>query len=312
MSAPPKYRLFADVLRAFMSEENPHWGQITKGTRDSWGRYLRLAQERDTLGGVKVKDMRPALVLAFLDGLASKPGAQMVAFTALKAVDKWAVARDHLPRSITFGVRVDGTEGGHLPWSDAQVELAEREARLCLSRAVTLAANTSQRGSDLVRMAATDIETYNGRTGINVCQVKTGKVVWVPFTEPLMRAFDAGLFAEIGPLLRKDDGSAWTRQQLSSAWLRERDTNPALAPLRGDVVEVKSTNDTGLVIHGLRGTGCVRLRRVGATIPQIADMAGMSEGMVARYCRFALQKENALAAVVMLDEARERKKRDAG
>ena len=37
---------------------------------------------------------------------------------------------------------------------------------------MTLAANTGQRGSDLVRMGPTDIETYQGIDGINVTQLK--------------------------------------------------------------------------------------------------------------------------------------------
>jgi hypothetical protein len=45
----------------------------------------------------------------------------------------------------------------------------------------------------------------------------------------------------------------------------------------------------------------VRLRRAGATVPQISDMVGMSEQMVKRYCRFADQKQNAIAAVHILD-----------
>ena len=56
-----------------------------------------------------------------------------------------------------------------------------------------------------------------------------------------------------------------------------------------------------LVIHGLRATAVVRLRRAGAKIPQIADMVGMSEDMVAHYCRFSKQRENASAAIIHLD-----------
>jgi len=73
--------------------------------------------------------------------------------------------------------------------------------------------------------------------------------------------------------------------------MRERAHNPSLAPLA----------EAGLVMHGLRGTAVVRLRRGGASVPQICDMVGMSEQMVARYCRFSNQRDNALAAVHYLD-----------
>ena len=46
---------------------------------------------------------------------------------------------------------------------------------------------------------------------------------------------------------------------------------------------------------------CVRLKRLGASTLQISDMVGMSEDTVKRYCRFAVQKDNAMAAVHFLD-----------
>jgi hypothetical protein len=63
-----------------------------------------------------------------------------------------------------------------------------------------------------------------------------------------------------------------------------------------------------LVLHGLRGHACVRLKRAGATAMQIADMVGMSVDMVEHYCRFSVQKENAVAAVIQLERTlRERR-----
>jgi integrase len=195
-----------------------------------------------------------------------------------------------------------------------------------LARVITLAANTGQRGSDLVKMRWTDIEEVEGRPGINVTQVKTGLKLWVPFTSALQASISKwrsdnmvgaagnGRSSAVGEgdpsvtpdsrrpgrqpvmilptfILLKEDGHPFTRQQLSDQWLRERNTKPALAPLK----------EVGLVMHGLRGTAVVRLRRAGATIPQIGDMVGMSPLMVTRYCRYSIQRENALAAVHVLD-----------
>jgi predicted transcriptional regulator len=78
------------------------------------------------------------------------------------------------------------------------------------------------------------------------------------------------------------------RLQLSQQWIAEL-RRPQIAALRG------------LVLHGLRATAVVRLRRAGVSAPLISDMVGMSEPMVARYCRFSDQKDNALAAVHILD-----------
>jgi integrase len=198
--------------------------------------------------------------------------------------------RELLPRQITLGVEIGESDGGHIPWTDAQVAAAELHCRPDLARVVTLAANTGQRGSDLVRMCPTDIENYNGLDGINVTQQKTGRKIWVPILSPLARAMETWK-RQPGPFLRRPNGLPWSRKDLSNHWERERDRNPHLA----------EHSAAPLVLHGLRGHACVRLKRAGATAMQIADMVGMSVGMVERYCRFSVQRENASAAILHLE-----------
>lgn len=291
--------LFASVIHAFMQTD--HWRGLSESTRALWGRELVLASQPDVLGNLTVSQIKPSHVLAHLDGLASKPGKQAAALAALREVDKWAYPRDRIDRPITYGISVDGPRGGHVPWPDEAVALVEQHARPDIAAAVTLAANTGQRGSDLVRMLPTDLEIVAGRLGINVRQRKTKVVVWVPFTEPMLAAWERWP-KRPGPLLRNTRGGVWTRQVLGAAWKHERDNNPALAPLRA--IELHSTHDTGLVMHGLRGTACQRLRLAGCTTRQIGDMVGMDEETVKGYVRFTDQRENALAAATKLDQSR--------
>jgi integrase len=279
---------FAAVIRAYMT--SPKFDSLADTTRSHYRHLLGLAERPDTLGGLSVEVIRPALVQAFLDGLADRPAQQQSARTALRAVEKWAIVRDLLPYPITTGTEAPGSAGGHEPWTDEEVALAERCCKPHLARVVTLASNTGQRGSDLVRMRWTDIEEYEGRPGINVTQKKTGLKIWIPFTQDLARAISTWE-RRPAPILLKEDGQPFSRSQLSDTWLIARDRTPALAQLR----------DRGLVLHGLRATAVVRLRRAGATTGQIAGMVGMSENMVNRYCRFSVQRENALAAVHYLD-----------
>lgn len=284
-------QVFAAVLRGF--RESKKFQSLADSTRDGWGRELRLMEDPDKLGGVSVMILRPSLVQAYMDGLSERPGKQEVALKALKQVERWAVVRDLLPHPITTGVEIIGSSGGHHPWHDDHVALAERYAGRGFGRVVTLAANTGQRGSDLVKMRWTDIETINGRPGVNVIQKKTGIRLWVPFTQALTAAME-GWERSPGFIVRRIGGGAWTRKGLSSEWPIVRDGTP----------ELKALSELGLVLHGLRATACVRLSRLGATSRQIADWVGMSEKMVARYCRFSEQKANALAAVVLLDNFR--------
>jgi integrase len=276
----PTNATFDQVIDRYLS--SPQFQGYAPTTQAAWKHELLLAQE--VMGKFSIETIRPSIVQAFLDTLSKWPGKQRVARAALKAVEGWALVRDYLQFPITTGTTVDGQLGGHIPWTDAQVILAETYSSALMARIVTLGANTGQRGSDLVRMGWGDIEIYQGRSGINVTQQKTGRQLWVPMTQELQAAI-SGWEKRPGPFIERQI----TRNALSVTWVRERDRSEQLRPLRE------------LTIHGLRATACVRLRRMGAQVPQIADYVGMSEAMVARYCRLSDQRENALAAVVHLD-----------
>jgi hypothetical protein len=284
---------FAAVVRRFMSPDNPKWvlpqdkGGYADNTKDSWGRALTFAIRPDCLGDLSVQEIRPSLVSAFFDGIAHKPGKQKVTLTALKQVEAWAIVRELLPRQITLGVKIMKSEGGHIPWTEAQVAFARANLRPDLARAVVLAALTGQRRGDLVRMRPTDIEVCNGFTGINVVQEKTKRTLWVPILPALASEMEKWERAP-GPFLRRLDGRPWKKDDLTDHMERARDKHPEQA---------------GLVLHGLRGHACVQLRRSGLPGALIADVVGMSVPMVERYCRFSVQREYATAAIVHLQNA---------
>jgi hypothetical protein len=140
-------------------------------------------------------------------------------------------------------------------------------------------------------MTWADLEVVGGRLGINVVQQKTGLDLWIPFSVEFAREIETWGPPRPAPILLKRNGQPFAARELSHQWRFERNTNPALAPLKA----------AGLDLHGLRSTAVVRLRRAGATTGQIKDMVGMSEQMVNRYCRKSAQRENALAAVQFLD-----------
>lgn len=296
---------FAAVITAFL--KSPKFQGYAPATRDLWGRALTFMSRPDCLGAIAITEIRPALVQAYFDVLEGGAYKAQAALSALKQLEKWAVVRDILPRQITIGVEIPDAEGGHIPWTVEHVELAEQRARPDIARAVTLAANTGQRGSDLVRMGPTDVEMYDGRAGICLRQVKTGRKIWVPIT-PELDAAMATWPREPGPFLRRQDGRPWARDELTHAWRWERDHNPALAPLR----LCGPDKDKPLVLHGLRGHACVRLLHAGANTRQISDMVGMSEPMVAKYTRYSDQRENATAAVIHLERAIRDRETDKG
>jgi integrase len=258
---------------------------MAENSRILWTRELRLAADLEKLGAYSLKEIRPALIQGYLDGLDGRPGKQAVAKAAFQALSKWAERHDHLARDITRGVETGRARGGHIPWTDKQVNVAGNVCRADVARAIILAANTGQRVSDLIRMGPADIETYRGRDGINVTQKKTGRQIWIPISTKLAAAIATWEVGET--FLLNKHGKPWTAVHLRQTWDYEKRTNEQL----------KEHRDLGLVLHGLRGHCCVRLSRGGLTDHQIADIVGMSIPMVGRYTRLSSQKDNALAAL---------------
>ncbi len=286
---------FASVVRRYMASSK--FTDLSAGTQELWGRELRLAAHPDSLGSVSVNEIRPKLVQSFLNGISDRPGKQLAALSALKQLEKWSIAQDLLPRQITLGVETKELKGGNIPWTQEQVELAEKHARWDLARVVTLGANTGQRGSDLVRMCWSDIETFDGVKGISIKQKKTGREVWVPITSTLAAAL-ATWERKPGPILTKQDGRPWSREDLTMSWCLHRNSNRALEEL----LYLGPNHDQPARLHGLRGYACVQLLRAGANTRQISDVVGMSEPMVGKYTRYSVARANAVAAVIHLEK----------
>lgn len=291
---------FASVIRAYLASEK--FKKLAAGTRRQYLALLAMAEHPEALGGLSVMTIRPALVQAFLDGLAATPGRQKNARVALKAVEKFALVRDLLPYPIMTGTEAIDSDGGYEPWSDEMIKLAIERARPDLARVVRLGVETGQRGSDIIKMRWGDLDEQVDPTtstpwlGINVVQKKTGNRLWIPFTQDMVKAIEEWRPTRRAPffLVLRADGTPFPPNFLSWAWNHERDTNPALEPLK----------TAGLVLHGLRATAVVRARKRGATVLQIASMVGMSEPMVARYSRLADQLDMAMAAVHHIDGTR--------
>lgn len=279
---------FSQVIKDYLA--SPQLEAKAESTRYRRRHELLLAEV--SLGHFEVEQIRPALIQAHLDGLADFPGKQATAREALKALEKWAIVRDKLPYPITTGTEVIGSDGGHEPWPEAEINIAVANARPDLARVIWLAYQTGQRGSDIVKMRWSDIETDDGRTGINVTQKKTDIRLWIPFTQDFAAELSAWTKTPPFFLVLAPDGRQFTRNRLSHDWTMERDTNPALSRHK----------EMGLVLHGLRASAVIRLHKLGFTTLEISNLVGMSIPMVARYTRLAEKKKMNIASVERIEK----------
>src|SRR5262245_49361007 len=93
---------FASLVRLYLASTK--FNSYSAGTQETWGRELNFAARPNCLGMVPLSELRPALLQAYLDGLAGRPGKQAVARSILVQLEKWAMVRDLLPRSMMTGV----------------------------------------------------------------------------------------------------------------------------------------------------------------------------------------------------------------
>jgi integrase len=256
-------KTFATVIRAYRDSDK--FKSLARTTQISYSYAFRAADDPNpnSLGSQPIGEMRPALMQAFLDEFADHPATQRNAKGAFAALEKWALVRELLPQAITTGTEVSNAHESYEPWSDEHIRIVA----------------TGQRGSDLVRMKWTDLETNEGVEGIRVVTQKTGRSLWIALPENVL-AWPRSL----GFIAPRYDGMPFTRPQLSSAWEHERKTNPQLAPHK----------KLGLSFHGLRASKVIALRLQNIEPTLIANVVGMSVQMVERYS----QKANQIAAAL--------------
>lgn len=255
---------------------------VTSETKSKYERTLDLARRR--IGNMPAETVRPKHVRALLDQFSEVPGTANNLLGALRAVSAWGLERGHFDQSFTQAVKPYKSDGGHKPWTAAQLAAAERDLSGMVRRAFFLGRYTGQRGSDVVRLHAGMIDDG----GFRITQQKTGREVWCPI-DPELAAEMATWEKRLGPYLQQHWGKVYSRKLLDSQFNAARSAIPELA---------------GVTFHGLRGTRVVELRQRGATTTQIQDQMGMSLPMIERYCRFADKKANGKAAVFALRRER--------
>lgn len=153
--------------------------------------------------------------------------------------------------------------------------------RLCFE----LLLGTGQRIGDVLQMQWGHIK----ESGIYVRQNKTGKQLWVPFTQYLSAALDAtpraSLFILAKDMSKTKTPGPWAYRSASQAMRKAR---IAIGAADYD-------------LHGLRYTAAAELMAAGCDQETIAAVTGQSEAMVKHYTRATRQKVLALRA----KEARE-------
>jgi integrase len=205
----------------------------------------------------------------------------------LSSFSKWARKRGHTEVNFTFGIDLPKPGKGHMPWTDEQLAAAANKFTGMMRRGFMLYMHTGLRGSDVVRLTPTAIDTYQGRDAFALTTQKRKRDVWCPIMPTLAQEMQTWE-RRPGPYLLQQNGKPFTRKEFARQFAEARDAIPELK---------------GLTLHGLRATAMINLRRAGLSFAQIGDIVGMGAKMVEHYCRNADMRSNSRAALTHLERA---------
>ena len=198
-----------DTVNALIDAFEAAWPTLQPplkpGTQYMYRRNLKIA--REAWGELAAYGLEPTHVRVMMDKYAATSPATANGFlVAMQAMNKWARARDHVPRSFVEDLRAFPLKGGHKPWTAAQIAAAQAKLTGTLRQGFMLYYFTGQRGADVVKLGPTHIDDG----GFAIHQQKTGRDVWVPIL-PELAAEMATWPKRPGPFLRTVTGRNYTR-----------------------------------------------------------------------------------------------------
>jgi hypothetical protein len=291
---------------------------LAESTQATYAVHMARFANKAGWGDLRVKDLKPAGVMAARDAMAETPvmANHMLSFGG--TLWGWAIPlalADTDPFEHVKPLRVD--DRGHVPWPGWVVAFVMRHAPEDLQRMVRLGTMTCMRESDLIRLGPQHRED----AGIWCRPVKT-KRKRRAFRIPLATAdaMELDRWAErpirfINPRFKKPveqhradlylyspRASAYTTEGLRSRWHRWLATDEGeqlcrdwrtwlAAQVERYEWDIDPEEAKGPTIHGLRGTGILLRRAAGYEPAQIANDIGMHPNMVEHYMRFRDQVE---------------------
>ena len=246
--------------------------------------YLAHLDDISTrFGKFQIKSMTRNVVMTYRDSMAENPGKANNAIKIMSRLYSFAIDRDMA--TVNPVSRVKKLKlGSYRPWTIEEIEKFRVNAAPHMRLALNLALYTGQRQSDVLKMRWEKIKD----NGIEVCQKKTGKELWIPLHKNLQTELDQLPRTGKTILVTVNGNNYGNRDWFSAEW--KKTSRKACLP-------------EDCVFHGLRKTAAVFLAEAGCTNEQIKAITGhTTESMVAYYTRGANQKTLAREAMMKFEQ----------
>lgn len=162
-------------------QQTPEWRYKRPSTKRS---NMKSFRHLETFFGQQdIMSVRRSTVINFRNSLWEVPGAANLAVSLLSVLFKHAMDMDLVEYNPTQNVSKFKTQPRRR-WTQAMLDLFEREGRVHLFQAVIMGYYTGQRIGDLINLRHKDLK----EDGIAIKQQKTGTEVFIPY-HPVFRSW---------------------------------------------------------------------------------------------------------------------------
>jgi len=252
---PPPPRAHANTLGWLwlMYRQSVAWNKLGKGTKKQRENIMRPVLEK--VADEPLSAFTKQAIIKSLDARAATPFQALGLLKALRAMFKWAVAREFMSVDPTLGVKADLPKTKGFPeWTYEEIIAYENRWPLGTRQRVMLDvyAYTGLRRSDAVRLGPKHV--WNNE--IVLTTEKTSTPVTLPLLDVLKRTLAAGPTGETFIVTSK--GKPYTHGSLGNEF---KDACVAAGVL-------------GKSAHGLRKAAAVRAAEKGATTQQLMAIFG--------------------------------------
>lgn len=280
--APVKGHSIAALIESYLKSKS-YAGKAPR-TQADYSKYL--LEIKEILGDNDARKIMRPHIIRLRDENADRMRAANYYVQLIRILMEHAIDLGWRERNPAKGVPLlKSEEEGRKPWPKELIEAyrnavsgsAEHSDKHARARLVfELCLGTGQRIADVLKMQWGDIDG----SGINIRQNKTGKTLWIPFTEHLRVTLEAAPRRSVFILTNQTATGPWSYRGASQAVRKVRESIGAL----------------DYDIHALRHSTASELAQLGCDDDMIAAVTGMSKEMVAHYTAMVRQKVLALRA----------------
>jgi len=283
-------RTFGKLTQEYLQSDR--FKKVSKDTAKAYRSKIKWLLER--CEKVQVKKLKRSDIISMRDARKDQPASANKTLIVMTVILEHALDLGWISVNPAKGVpKLDTNSEMRLPWTDAEIEGFHELADPRSSLVLELCINTGQRLDDVLSMKWSAVKTDPlAGYGIPVRQQKTGKLVFIPFSDRLQ--------AIMQRLNNQIDQKGSDYIVVNSHHPEKKlDKSAVQVPMKA----IRDKLNISKTLHDLRHTCAHRLAEEGLSNEVIMAITGHgTAAMVQHYCAAAAQRRRAADAIKAMNQ----------